>query len=115
PGYRHAGYREAARSGASPHCARRFLTNTRRRPRTDGGAWRQAPPPSIRRGPCNRGVGGGVGPRSELRKRAMKKRLSTKRFLRKTKGAAIVEFALVVPILFLLVWGIISFTRAYQR
>ena len=45
----------------------------------------------------------------------MKKRLSSKRFLRKTRGAAIIEFALVVPILFLLVWGIISFTRAYQR
>jgi Flp pilus assembly protein TadG len=45
----------------------------------------------------------------------MKKRLSTKRFLRKTRGAAIIEFALVVPILFLLVWGIINFTRAYQR
>ena len=45
----------------------------------------------------------------------MKKRLNTRRFLRKTRGAAIIEFALVVPILFLLVWGIISFTRAYQR
>ena len=45
----------------------------------------------------------------------MNKRLSPRRFLRKTRGAAIVEFALVVPILFLLVWGIISFTRAYQR
>ena len=45
----------------------------------------------------------------------MKKRLSTRRFLRGTKGAAIIEFALVVPILFLLVWGIISFSRAYQR
>jgi Flp pilus assembly pilin Flp len=45
----------------------------------------------------------------------MKKRLSPRRFLRKTRGAAIVEFALVVPILFLLVWGIISFSRAYQR
>jgi Flp pilus assembly pilin Flp len=45
----------------------------------------------------------------------MKKRLSTRRFLRRTKGAAIVEFALVVPILFLIVWGIISFSRAYQR
>ena len=45
----------------------------------------------------------------------MKKRLSTRRFVRQTKGAAIIEFALVVPILFLLVWGIISFTRAYQR
>ena len=45
----------------------------------------------------------------------MKKRFSTRRFLKRTKGAAIIEFALVVPILFLLVWGIISFTRAYQR
>ena len=45
----------------------------------------------------------------------MKKRLSTRRFLKRTKGAAIVEFALVVPILFLVVWGIISFSRAYQR
>jgi Flp pilus assembly protein TadG len=46
---------------------------------------------------------------------AMKKRLGPTRFLRKTRAAAIVEFALVVPILFLLVWGIISFSRAYQR
>lgn len=46
---------------------------------------------------------------------AMKKRLGLTRFLRKTRAAAIVEFALVVPILFLLVWGIISFSRAYQR
>src|SRR5688500_2902455 len=45
----------------------------------------------------------------------MKKRLSTRRFLKRTRGAAIVEFALVVPILFLIVWGIISFSRAYQR
>ena len=45
----------------------------------------------------------------------MMKRLSPKRFLKKTRGAAIIEFALVVPILFLLVWGIISFSRAYQR
>jgi Flp pilus assembly protein TadG len=37
------------------------------------------------------------------------------RFFRQTRGAAIVEFALVVPILFLMVWGIISFSRAYQR
>lgn len=37
------------------------------------------------------------------------------RFLRKDWGAAIIEFALVVPILFLLVWGIMSFSRAYQR
>ena len=45
----------------------------------------------------------------------MIKRLSVRQFLRRTRGAAIVEFALVVPILFLLVWGIISFSRAYQR
>lgn len=45
----------------------------------------------------------------------MMKRLSARRFLRQTRAAAIVEFALVVPILFLLVWGIISFSRAYQR
>lgn len=37
------------------------------------------------------------------------------RFLRRERGAAIIEFALVVPILFLLVWGIMSFSRAYQR
>ncbi len=43
------------------------------------------------------------------------KRLSLSRFLRRTRGAAIIEFALVVPILFLVVWGIISFSRAYQR
>lgn len=42
-------------------------------------------------------------------------RLSARRFLRQSRAAAIVEFALVVPILFLLVWGIISFSRAYQR
>jgi Flp pilus assembly protein TadG len=43
------------------------------------------------------------------------KRLSLRRFVRQTRGAAIIEFALVVPILFMMVWGIISFTRAYQR
>jgi Flp pilus assembly protein TadG len=45
----------------------------------------------------------------------MMQRLSPKRFLKQDRAAAIVEFALVVPILFLLVWGIISFSRAYQR
>ena len=45
----------------------------------------------------------------------MMKRLRAGRFLKRTRAAAIVEFALVVPILFLLVWGIISFSRAYQR
>jgi Flp pilus assembly protein TadG len=43
------------------------------------------------------------------------KRLDLSRFIRRTRAAAVVEFALVVPILFLLVWGIISFSRAYQR
>ena len=43
------------------------------------------------------------------------KRFSLSRFRRQTRAAAIIEFALVVPILFLLVWGIISFSRAYQR
>ncbi len=42
-------------------------------------------------------------------------RFSLSRFRRNTRGAAIIEFALVVPILFLLVWGIISFSRGYQR
>ena len=43
------------------------------------------------------------------------KRFSLLRFRRQTRAAAIVEFALVVPILFMVVWGIISFSRAYQR
>jgi Flp pilus assembly protein TadG len=43
------------------------------------------------------------------------KRFNAGRFFRQTKGAAIIEFALVVPILFMMVWGIISFTRGYQR
>jgi Flp pilus assembly protein TadG len=43
------------------------------------------------------------------------KRFALTRFLRRTHGAAIIEFALVMPILFLMVWGIISFSRAYQR
>jgi len=41
--------------------------------------------------------------------------LACARFFRRERAAAIVEFALVVPILFLLVWGILSFSRAYQR
>lgn len=45
----------------------------------------------------------------------MKQRRAISRFLRRTRAAAIIEFALVVPILFLIVWGIISFSRAYQR
>jgi Flp pilus assembly protein TadG len=50
-----------------------------------------------------------------MRELAMMKRLSVRRFGRNTRAAAVIEFALVVPILFMLVWGIISFTRAYQR
>lgn len=38
-----------------------------------------------------------------------------RRFLRERRGAAIVEFALVVPIFFTLVFGIIQFSRAYAR
>lgn len=45
----------------------------------------------------------------------MLKRLGVTRFFQRTRAAAVVEFALVVPILFMLVWGIISFSRAYQR
>lgn len=42
-------------------------------------------------------------------------RLPVPRFLRAERGSAVVEFALVVPILFLMVWAILSFSRAYQR
>jgi Flp pilus assembly protein TadG len=38
-----------------------------------------------------------------------------RRFGRATRAAAIVEFALVVPIFFLVVWGAINFSRGYQR
>ena len=41
--------------------------------------------------------------------------INLRNFAKRERGAAIVEFALVVPILFLLVWGIINFSRAYQR
>ena len=34
---------------------------------------------------------------------------------RGTRAAAIVEFALVVPIFFTIVWGIVNFSRGYQR
>lgn len=36
-----------------------------------------------------------------------------RRFVRDDKGALVVEFALVVPILMLIVFGIIDFSRAY--
>ena len=40
---------------------------------------------------------------------------SARRLLRKRVGAIIVEFALVVPFLFLIVFGIIDFSRAYAQ
>jgi Flp pilus assembly protein TadG len=38
-----------------------------------------------------------------------------RRFARRRHGGASIEFALVVPICFMVVWAIISFARAYQR
>lgn len=38
-----------------------------------------------------------------------------RRFLRGTKASVIVEFALVVPIFFLLIAGVIAFSRGYAR
>ena len=40
---------------------------------------------------------------------------SARRLLGKRIGAVIVEFALVVPFLFLIVFGIIDFSRAYAQ
>ena len=37
------------------------------------------------------------------------------RFLRRDRGSAVLEFALVAPIFFTLVLGIMMFSRAYQR
>ncbi len=45
--------------------------------------------------------------------RTWRKRLRT--LVRQDRGAAVVEFALVVPFFFLLVWGGLVFSRAYQR
>jgi Flp pilus assembly pilin Flp len=42
-------------------------------------------------------------------------RFSLYRFLRQTRGAAILEFGLVAPLLFMIVWGIIAFGRGYTR
>lgn len=38
-----------------------------------------------------------------------------RRFLRGTRASVIVEFALVVPLFLMFVWGIIMFSRAYGR
>lgn len=40
---------------------------------------------------------------------------AVRKLLRKRLGAVIVEFALVVPFLFLIVFGIIDFSRAYAQ
>ena len=37
------------------------------------------------------------------------------RFIRRERGAAVLEFALIAPIFFLLVVGILMFSRGYQR
>jgi len=42
-------------------------------------------------------------------------RFSLYRFLRQTRGAAILEFGLVAPLLFMIIWGIIAFGRGYTR
>ena len=40
---------------------------------------------------------------------------TARRLSRRRRGAVIVEFALVVPLLFLIVFGIIDFSRAYAQ
>jgi Flp pilus assembly protein TadG len=40
---------------------------------------------------------------------------AARRFLKDQRGAVIVEFALVVPLLFIIVFGIIDFSRAYAQ
>jgi Flp pilus assembly protein TadG len=42
-------------------------------------------------------------------------RFSLYRFLRQTRGAAVLELGLVAPLLFLIIWAIIAFGRGYTR
>jgi Flp pilus assembly protein TadG len=42
-------------------------------------------------------------------------RFSLYRFFRQDRGAAVVEFGLVAPVLFLIIWAIIAFGRGYTR
>lgn len=42
-------------------------------------------------------------------------RFSLRSFFRRNSGAAVLEFALVAPLLFLIVWSIISFGTGYTR
>lgn len=42
-------------------------------------------------------------------------RFSLRRLLGNERGGAVVEFGLVVPLLFLIIWAIMSFGRGYHR
>lgn len=42
-------------------------------------------------------------------------RFSLRKLLRKDRGAAVLEFGLIAPLLFLIIWAIIAFGRGYQR
>jgi hypothetical protein len=42
-------------------------------------------------------------------------RFSLHRFFRQNRGAAVLEFGLVAPLFFLIIWAIIAFGRGYTR
>jgi Flp pilus assembly protein TadG len=42
-------------------------------------------------------------------------RFSLYRFLRQDRGAAVIEFGIVAPLLFLIIWAIIAFGQGYTR
>lgn len=42
-------------------------------------------------------------------------RFSLYQFLRQSRGAAVIEFGIVAPILFLIIWAIIAFGQGYTR